>query len=148
MGQIVETELKDMFDRFWSAYPKKVAKANALDCWFRKTSKFRKHVPAIDEQFMSTLLASVEAHIKLDSWQKDNGQFIPNPASYLNGWRWEDDLEIKIPQKQTINKCCCYRCGTGVRESDGRIGVVWYERLPWCGRGCYQKWINEGRPKY
>ena len=36
------------------------------------------------------ILADIDRKAASDSWQKDGGQFIPNPATYLNQRRWED----------------------------------------------------------
>ena len=41
---------------------------------------------------LQTLLDAVEAQKKTPQWQKDNGQFIPHPTTWLNGKRWEDEV--------------------------------------------------------
>lgn len=66
------------FDRFWSAYPRKEGKQKARRA-FEKVN-----VP------LDTLLAAIEQQKKSTQWSKDNGQFIPHPATWLNGKRWED----------------------------------------------------------
>jgi len=70
------------FEIFWKTYPRKVGKDAA-----RK--KF--HV-AIKKTTLETILASVEACKKSDQWQKDGGQFIPHPATWLNRGGWHDEL--------------------------------------------------------
>ena len=67
------------FDRFWSAYPKKVGKEAA-----RKA--FAKVKAPID-----ILIAAIEQQKTSRQWTKDNGQYIPNPATWLNQGRWEDE---------------------------------------------------------
>ena len=37
------------------------------------------------------MLDAVSAQSESDQWRKDGGQFIPNPATWLNQSRWEDD---------------------------------------------------------
>jgi hypothetical protein len=37
------------------------------------------------------MLAAVAAQATTEQWRKDDGQFIPLPASWLNGRRWEDE---------------------------------------------------------
>lgn len=76
-----ETEHDDDFDKFWSAYPLKKDKARARKA-FRKVK-----VP------LDTLLAALEAQKKLPDWTKENGRYIPHAATWLNGERWEDELE-------------------------------------------------------
>lgn len=71
------------FEQFWSAYPKKTAKQQALKAW-------QKIKP--DDEFVRKILSALEQHKKSAQWLKDNGQYIPYPATWLNGRRWEDDL--------------------------------------------------------
>lgn len=68
------------FDLFWSAYPKKVGKQAA------KKAFSRVKIP------VETLLTAVEWQKCSAQWSKDNGQYIPNPATWLNQGRWEDEL--------------------------------------------------------
>ena len=41
---------------------------------------------------METLLSALEQHKKSPQWTKDGGQFIPYPATWLNGKRWKDQV--------------------------------------------------------
>lgn len=66
------------FETFWAAYPKKDGKKDALAAW-----------PKVDAP-IETLLAAIAAKSKSEDWQKANGQFIPLPATWLRGRRWED----------------------------------------------------------
>lgn len=68
------------FDRFWQSYPKKVGKQAAGKA-FGKVK-----VP------VETLLTAIERQKCSDQWSRDNGQYIPNPATWLNQGRWEDEL--------------------------------------------------------
>jgi hypothetical protein len=38
---------------------------------------------------------AVEAQKKSKQWQKDDGQYIPNPSTWLNQGRWDDELEAQ-----------------------------------------------------
>ena len=78
----------DGFDSFWSAYPKKVAKPAAQKAF--KAAKINGHLPEV--------LADIEAKSQSDSWLANKGQFIPNPATYLNQRRWEDQTGQQSPQ--------------------------------------------------
>ena len=71
----------DGFASFWEQYPKKVAKPQALKAW-------KKLKPA--GQVLADLMAALEKQKASADWLKDGGQFIPHPASWLNGRRWED----------------------------------------------------------
>lgn len=74
---------KKGFDRFWAAYPKKVGKQAA------KKAFDRVKVP------VETLLTAIEQQKCSDQWSRDNGCYIPNPTTWLNQGRWEDELQSK-----------------------------------------------------
>ena len=76
----------DVFLEFWKAYPKKVAKKAALKA-YKKISQSKKQLQVI--------LDAIEKQKQTDKWRKNNGQFIPNPATWLNGGCWEDEVEIE-----------------------------------------------------
>ena len=73
----------DLFDEFWQEYPKKVGKGYAFEC-FKKTKPTRKLV--------DIMLEAIKKQKKSDMWKRDKGQYIPNPSTWLNQKRWEDDL--------------------------------------------------------
>lgn len=70
------------FDEFWTAYPKKKAKEAARKAW-------NKLKP--DESLGKTIIQAVLESAKTADWKKENGKYIPYPATYLNGKRWEDE---------------------------------------------------------
>ena len=70
----------EKFDRFWNAYPKKVGKEAA-----------RKAMAKVKAP-IETILTAIEQQKRSEQWTKDNGQFIPNPATWLNQGRWGDEL--------------------------------------------------------
>lgn len=76
----------DLFLEFWKAYPKKSAKPTAQKA-------FEKVKP--DRALLDTMLMALDTQKKLPQWVKDNGQFIPLPATWINQRRWEDETEAK-----------------------------------------------------
>jgi hypothetical protein len=76
------------FVKFWETYPRKEAKQSALKAWAKL-----KPDPATIER----IIASVTARTDSPEWRKDNGQFIPLPASFLNGRRFDDELTPQRP---------------------------------------------------
>lgn len=72
----------ESFDAFWIAYPKKVAKQAAQKAW--KALK-------PNHDLKDRIQKDIAARCQSEQWTKENGRFIPNPASYLNGRRWEDE---------------------------------------------------------
>ena len=71
-----------MFDAFWKAYPRKFDKIKA-----RKA--FKKLNPS--EKLFNTILSTLEKQKNNYNWKKENRQYMPYPATYLNNRRWEDE---------------------------------------------------------
>ena len=42
---------------------------------------------------MKTMIEAVEKQKDSKQWKEANGQYIPHPSTWLNGERWEDELE-------------------------------------------------------
>jgi hypothetical protein len=61
------------FNRFWDAYPRKVAKAAALRAWTKIGP---------DAALVEVILARVTLQANSHAWTKDDGQFVPHPASW------------------------------------------------------------------
>ena len=70
------------FDTFWKEYPKKTGKGAAERAW----GKIKKPSEALQN-----IITALEWQKQSPQWTKDNGQYIPNPATYLNQRRWEDE---------------------------------------------------------
>lgn len=90
---------EQVFDRFWSLYPRKVGKANAQKAW----AKLK-----VDSTLFDRMAAALAAWSVSPDWTKDNGQFVPHPATWLNGKRWEDELPVPanvhpFPQRRQAN---------------------------------------------
>lgn len=82
------------FLQFWQAYPKRVGKGEAFKAWKRVGHEVQ----------ITVVLVAVQAQADTDQWRRNNGQFIPNPATWLNQRRWEDSTEplrTREPHKHT-----------------------------------------------
>lgn len=79
--------LAESFERFWAAYPKKRNKGDAWKAW-------RALKPS--EELVSAILAAVERARESVQWRKDEGQFIPYPASWLRARGWEDVEHVDV----------------------------------------------------
>lgn len=75
------------FLEFWSAYPKKVSKPDAIKAW-------KKINPS--EELKEKIIVAVGIAKQSKDWLKENGQFIPYPATWLNAARWEDSPQVSI----------------------------------------------------
>lgn len=78
----------DAFVRFWDAYPKKEAKKNAIRAWNSLSP---------NEETQARILTAIEIRKHTEQWALG---FVPLPATYLNGSRWEDEVEEPKRQKQ------------------------------------------------
>jgi 2'-5' RNA ligase len=87
------------FEIFWKAYPRRVAKAVARKAWIQ-TARIR---PSLEE-----LLKIIETQCESEQWQKDGGQYIPHPATWLRGERWSDEMEVNVKPKQSQTLSAIY----------------------------------------
>lgn len=74
---------------FWEKYPRKFGKGAAWKAWQKAK------LPPIPE-----LMEILESHTRSPQWLRDNGQFIPYPSTWLNGRRWEDEVEEPLQVKR------------------------------------------------
>lgn len=74
---------EDEFADWYKAYPRHDGKAAALKAWLKLTRS--DDLPPLHE-----MLATLERQKRSPRWTKDKGEYVPMPASYLNGKRWED----------------------------------------------------------
>ena len=81
---------QDLFDQFYAVYPKKRNRGEAEKAWKRIN-------PNAD--LTHRIVQAVKAACGRQDWQKDGGQFIPYPASWLSAKGWED--EDSSPLKQS-----------------------------------------------
>lgn len=81
------------FGLFWKAWPKKVAREKAM-----KAFKAIKG----DKKLLTIILEAIELQKQTEQWQKEDGKYIPHPATWLNQRRWEDEVHVnKQTQKET-----------------------------------------------
>jgi hypothetical protein len=77
------------FDRFWAAYPRKVGKGAA-------ERSFERVHP--DASLLDKMLRAIETQRQSDTWLRG---YIPNPATWLNQRRWEDEPDgVTAPAAQ------------------------------------------------
>lgn len=72
----------ERFKEFWAAYPKKIGKDAALKA-------FMKRKPSAD--LVSKMITAIEWQKQTDQWTRESGRYIPNPATWINQGRWEDE---------------------------------------------------------
>lgn len=77
----------DGFGKFWSAYPRKIGKRKAEDAYRRAEKR------AGQSGFLQRVLEAIARQSVSRQWLTAGGRYIPYPASWLNGDRWEDAVE-------------------------------------------------------
>lgn len=94
--------LSESFAIFWKLYPKKVSKADAVKAWGK-----------ISKELVPVIMQALPLHCMSEQWVKDDGQFIPNAATWLNKRKWEDEVKPYV-------KGSAIKSGSG----SGRLSAV------------------------
>lgn len=95
-NSIVKHSKKDScsnFEKFWNAYPKKVSKGQAEKAWQQLKP---------DESLLTLMVEKLKVLKSTENWQKEAGQFIPHPATWLNAKGWNDESVVEIDQQNHI----------------------------------------------
>lgn len=85
--------LNGKFEEFYNAYPKKKNRADAERAWLSLSP---------DETLCARMATAIEAQKQTDDWRRENGKFIPYPASWLNGRRWEDEVKVAVTPANSV----------------------------------------------
>lgn len=72
--------LRERFAAFWAAYPRKVGKDAAWRAWQKRRP---------NQELAEGILRALEA--QAGYLARENGKYIPNPATWLNQGRWQDE---------------------------------------------------------
>lgn len=73
------------FCAFWNLYPRKVEKKRAFKIWQKLNP---------DEKLAKAILSAVERQ-KNSEWKDREFKHIPHPSTWLNGERWNDEIQPK-----------------------------------------------------
>lgn len=72
------------FEEFWQHYPRKIGKKSARRAWDKAK---------VSRELHGRILTAIERDKRSEQWQRDGGQYIPYPATWLNQGRWDDEPE-------------------------------------------------------
>jgi hypothetical protein len=90
---IVPKGTSERFEEFWNLYPKKSGKKICLDKWKKR------NLDSIADKIIAKLTQQVAND---DSWARG---YIPNPFTYINQDRWEDEISqapTHLPTKKVV----------------------------------------------
>ena len=82
---------EEKFNKFWTYYPRKVAKVAAQRSWKRLKVKD-----------INDIFSVYKEH--LVRWKYKDIQFVPHASTWLNQKRWEDELEPLPDENQSMYK--------------------------------------------
>jgi len=90
-GQAIPETASAHFERFWQVWPNKVKRKKAMATWKRRKLDNRADM----------IIADVMNRMDADPrWQAG---YIPDPTTYINGDRWEDEINtIAQPVKWPV----------------------------------------------
>lgn len=71
------------FETFWDAYPKKKSKGTARKAFTK----------ALQKTSFDTIMNALYKMRDTKEWTKDDGQYVPYPATWLNGEGWDDEIK-------------------------------------------------------
>ena len=86
----------ESFKLFYKEYPKKKSKGQAESRW--KTIN-------PNECLFSSIMTGLESAKLSEDWTKDNGKYIPHPATWLNAKGWEDEAAEARDISVSVDKC-------------------------------------------
>ena len=81
--KILTKKQQALFDAFWKAYPKHKSKGQAEKAWLSINP---------GEQLLAAMVATIERAKTSEEWQREGGQYIPYPATWLRAKGWEDEF--------------------------------------------------------
>lgn len=80
------------FEKAWELYPKKEAKGLARAAWLRLQREHQ--LPPL-----ARIKDSIRYFMATESWQREQGRFVPQMSNWLKGQRWLDDAITAATQE-------------------------------------------------
>lgn len=97
------------FETFWAAFPRKEAKKDACKAWSLMTP---------EQKFAAR--ESIAVHVRYWEASGRTRQYIPLPATWLRGERWED--ELAMPESQATAEW--WKTTAGISAKAREVGVT------------------------
>lgn len=79
-----------LFEMFWAAYPKKKSKDDARRAWDKRRP---------DAALLQVILTALQQQCQSPDWRKENGRYIPFPATWLNRGQWTDAVDVELADR-------------------------------------------------
>ena len=109
-------------------YPRKIAKGAALKAWLK--------LKPLDQQLAIDALPNHVKHWELKQTEKE---YICYPATWLNGWRWLDEIDL-TPKKEKQDMSWMVT-NEGIEKKAKELGVLGngYDTYHTLKQKCLQK---------
>jgi hypothetical protein len=110
------------FCAFWTRHPKKVSKGKARKAWAKVDWK----TVTVEE-----ILSGLENAKTSRKWTKNNGEFIPDPSTWLNAEGWKDEI-VQDQARLQVTDGKRYAVYGGVVQKDGKMVLITPETVARC----------------
>lgn len=91
------------FAVFWAIYPKREGKEAAARAWLK----------AVKIADAETITEGARTAAALWNAENRERKFIPQPATWLNGGRWQDETQEQLPMPQQSQRVTMMQCSDG-----------------------------------
>ena len=92
IGVVVDAS-EQLFNEFWKLYPRKESKQQAKKAWMKLKP---------DQALFDMIANALEYRRHTKEWLAEGGRYIPHPATWLNGRRWEDELNSQSIRESAV----------------------------------------------
>ena len=83
LNQIKQNQTKELFEKVWSVYPKKLKKQEALEEFCSLD---------VSAELADRMVKSIKQQKGQENWKIENGRYIPFLVNWLKNRRWEDGI--------------------------------------------------------
>lgn len=102
------------FNKFWDYYPKKKSKGDAYKAWQQE----KKNRPPLAD-----VLKAIVVLKSSDDWQRDDGKWIPYPATWIRSWGWADVPEVD--KRDVRGNEMWWKTTSGIEAKAKELGMEW-----------------------
>lgn len=97
------------FSAWYELYPRKVCKKDAELAWKKLTP---------DQKFVA--FESLPIHVRYWAAAGTEKEYLPYPATWLRGERWQDELEMPVTQKPADE---WWKSAAGIQAKGASLGI-------------------------
>lgn len=89
--------MADEFSEFWKAYPRRVAKGDARKAWEKASQR--------EPDLLAKCLDALAWQVRQPQWTRDDGAYVPYPATWLNRESYDDEpMDLRSPAQRAADE--------------------------------------------